>query len=104
MLALTKTLLDITLLAKGPDAIPRSWVLLAMSVALWLFALLAMMALLASFTAQVAWRSIASALLGLLCYTIVLATMGVMRRAVPTMVASASGAISRPRSEFLMSR
>ena len=87
MFALTRTLLDITLLAKGPDEIPRSWLMLFMSIGLWLFALLAMMSLLVNFTAHNAWTSIASTLLGLVCYAIVLVTMRVMHRAVQTMSA-----------------
>ncbi len=87
MFALTRTLLDITLLAKGPEEIPRSWILLWMSVAIWLFALLAMMSLLTNFSTEDAWTSIANAILGVFCYTIVLAAMGFLHRAVQTMAA-----------------
>ncbi len=87
MLALTRTLLDITLLAKGPEEIPRSWILLYMCIALWLFALFAMMELLGNFTAENAWRSIANALLGIACYTAVLARTGFLHRAMQTMSA-----------------
>ncbi len=87
MFALTRTLLDITLLAKGPEEIPRSWIPLYMSIALWLFALLAMMAMLVNYGSQDAWRSIASTALGLFCYGVVLGWRGVLHRAVPTMAA-----------------
>ena len=86
MFALTRTLLDITLLAKGPEEIPRSWILLYMSIGIWLFALFAMMALL-GVSLQIAWANIASATLGLICYGVVLATMGVLNRAMQTMSA-----------------
>ena len=58
-----------------------------MSVGIWLFALLAMMSLLANFSAQDAWTSIASAALGVFCYTVVLATMGFLHRGLQTMAA-----------------
>ena len=45
MQALLKTLYDIALLRKGPDAIPRSLILLVMAAALWVFASLASLAL-----------------------------------------------------------
>ena len=40
VLPLIRTLLDITLLKKGPDALPRSWIVLYLTIGLWLLALL----------------------------------------------------------------
>lgn len=79
--------MDITLLSKGPEAIPRSGILLCMSIALWLFALLATMSLLTNFGTQDVWTSIGNAILGVFCYTVLLAGMGYLHRAVQTMAA-----------------
>ncbi len=87
MLALTRTLLDITFLSKGPEAIPRSWIVLGMSIGLWSFALLAMLVLLVNFDVRDARVEILSAALGVGCYTLVLGAMGVLHRAVQTLAA-----------------
>ena len=49
VLPLIRTLFDIALLRKGPDAIPRSSLLLLMAVGLWLFSSLAGLALIDRF-------------------------------------------------------
>ena len=49
VLPLIRTLFDIVLLRKGPDAIPRSGLLLVMAVGLWLFSSLAGLALIGRF-------------------------------------------------------
>ena len=64
MLSLIRTLVDITLLRKGPEDIPYSWVLLHMCIALWMLALLATAALITNFDATDAWVSLASAIVG----------------------------------------
>ena len=45
LLPLVRTLFDITLLRKGPDSIPASGILLLLVIGLWLFASLAILAL-----------------------------------------------------------
>ncbi len=87
MLPLIRTLVDITLLRKGPEDIPYSWVLLHMCIALWMLALLATAALITNFDATDAWVSLASAIVGAICYVVVLSATGYGGRAVQTLAA-----------------
>ena len=94
LLPLIRTLVDITLLRKGPEAIPNSWVLLYMSVGLWLLALLATVGLIANFDASNAWVGLGSGIVGWTCYVLVLVGLGFGARTLPTLSAIVgSGAI-----------
>ena len=87
MLPLIRTLVDITLLRQGPEAIPNSWILLWMCIGLWISALFATLALLGNFGATDAWISLASGVFAAACYVAVLAATGYGSRGVPTLAA-----------------
>ncbi len=94
MLPLIRTLLDIILLKKGPEDLPRSWLVLYLCVGLWVFALLAMTALLQNFSTDEAWVALSSWVLGLFCFALVLAFSGQSGRGLQTVAALAGvGAI-----------
>jgi len=94
LLALIQTLIDITLLRKGPEDIPHSWLLLYLCIGLWLSGLLAITILVDSATANAAWISLASWVLGMIIYVSILSFSRHMERAVQTLTALAgSGAI-----------
>jgi len=94
VLPLIRTLFDITLLKKGPEDIPRSWIVLYLCAGLWVLALLAMTALLQNFSASEAWVAVASWVLGLFCFVLVLAFSGQSGRSLQTVAALAGvGAI-----------
>ncbi len=76
MLPLIRTLFDITLLRKGPEDIPRSWLLLYITVALWLFAILAAAALIENFDGRDVLIAVVSFLIGVFCYMAVLLVTG----------------------------
>lgn len=68
LLPLIRTLFDIVLLRKGPDAIPRSAILLLPIVALWLFTSLAAVVLIEQFSESDFLLGIFGGLVGVLCY------------------------------------
>jgi len=68
VLPLIRTLFDIVLLRKGPDAIPRSGFLFALIVILWLFASLAGVALIEQYSESDFFIGIFGGLVGILCY------------------------------------
>ncbi len=69
MLPLIKTLFQILTLRQGPDAIPRSWLLLSMSVALWVFSALAGLALIDRFSDTDFFLGLFSGLIAIACYS-----------------------------------
>ena len=87
MLPLIRTLLAISLLRKGPEDIPHSWLLLYLCTALWLFGLVGMTILMQNFGAHEAWIGVASWVLGLVCYVFVLAISGHNSRTLQTLTA-----------------
>ncbi len=87
MLPLIRTLVDICLLRRGPEDIPASWILLYMSMALWLLAMFMTLGLLANYGANEAWLSVGSAIVGAICYVFVLVASGYGSRGVPTVTA-----------------
>ncbi len=68
MIPLLRTLFDIAILRRGPEHLPRSVVLLAMTVGLWLFAALATLALIERFDDVDFFLSVFSAFIGVICY------------------------------------
>lgn len=72
MLPLIRTLFDITLLRKGPEAIPRAWFLFVPILAMWLFAVLAAVALIDRYDETSLAMSTFSAVIGVLCYVAVI--------------------------------
>lgn len=94
MLPLIRTLFDITLLRRGPEDIPHSWFIFYLCIALWLFGLVSMTLFLQSTDARDAWVSVATWVLGLVCYVFVLVIFGQTNRGVQTVSALAgTGAI-----------
>lgn len=87
MLALVSTLLDIALLRKGPDAIPRSWVLLAMTVALWLFSSLAGLALVERIDETDFFLGLFGGLAGIVLYAAIVVVSGRGERLIQTIAA-----------------
>lgn len=71
MLPLIRTLFDIVLLRRGPDAIPVSWLLFLMTVGLWLFSALAGLALIGDYDENFFFLGLLTGLAGLACYSTV---------------------------------
>ena len=71
LLPFLKTLFDIALLRKGPQHIPRSIALLLLSIALWLFAVLTQITLIAQIDEAHFGLEVFSALIGVTCYSMV---------------------------------
>ena len=87
MLSLVSTLLDIALLRKGPDAIPRSWILLAMTVGLWLFSSLAGLALIARIDESDFLLGLFGGLVGIILYATIVVVSGHGDRLLQTVTA-----------------
>ena len=87
MLPLIRTLFDIALLRKGPEDIPRSWLLMYLSTALWLFAIFTAAALIENFDVRDVWIAIVSLVIGVSCYVGVLLVAGHSSRALQTVSA-----------------
>lgn len=84
---LLKTLFDITLLRRGPDAIPHSWIVLDLCVGLWLLALFATTVMIDNFSMRDSGIAIGSAAVGIFCYGVVLAVRGHAARSLQTVSA-----------------
>jgi hypothetical protein len=87
VLPLIRTLFDIVLLRKGPDAIPRSGLLFVLIVILWLFASLAAVALIEQFSESDFFLGVFSGLVGILCYAGVVFLSGHASRMLQTVSA-----------------
>ncbi len=87
MLPLIKTLFDIVLMRKGPDAIPHSWLLLIMAVSLWIFSSLAGLALIDRFDESDFFLGMFSGIAGLACYATIVVLGGHARRLVQAITA-----------------
>jgi hypothetical protein len=94
VLPLIRVLFDMTLLRNGPEDIPRSWLMLYMCVGLWVLGLVATTVLIQNFNTAEAWVGLASWVLGLICYVVILIFMGYSNRSLQTVAAIAGvGAI-----------
>ena len=87
MLPLIKTLYDITLLRKGPEDIPRSFLLFSVTIALWLFAAMITVVLIDYFDQNDFAIAVFSAVISVLCYVAVLASTGHTSRYLQTLSA-----------------
>ncbi len=87
VLPLIRTLFDIVLLRKGPDAIPRSGLLLVMAVSLWLFSSLAGLALIGRFDESDFFLGLFSGMAGIVCYAAVVVLGGYSERLLQTITA-----------------
>ncbi|MDJ0813369.1 MAG: hypothetical protein QNJ23_06555 [Woeseiaceae bacterium] len=87
MLPLLRTLFDITLLRKGPDAIPASWILVLLVIGLWLFSSLTVLSLIEQFDERDFVIGLYTALAGIVTYTAILVVAGHASRAMQTVTA-----------------
>ena len=87
MLPLIQTLLDIALLRKGPEHIPRSKLLLLLAIGLWLFAVLCQVALIKQIDESDFALEVFSALVGVTCYSAVIVGFGQAPRLIQTLTA-----------------
>ena len=87
VLPLVRTLFDITLLRKGPDSIPVSGILLLLVIGLWLFASLAILALIEQYDERDFIIGLYTALAGVVAYTVILVVAGHASRAMQTITA-----------------
>jgi hypothetical protein len=87
VLPLIRTLFDIVLMRKGPEAIPRSWLLLIMSLGLWLFSSLSGLALIERFDETDFFHGLLSGIGGIVCYVAIVVLSGHSERLVQTVTA-----------------
>ena len=87
VLPLLTTLLDIVLLRKGPESIPRSYILFALIVAFWLFSSLTVMSLIEQYDEHDFFIGIFTALVALGCYAATIVIAGFPARVLQTMSA-----------------
>ncbi len=87
MLPLVRTLFDIALLRRGPEHLPRSGVLLGMTITLWLVSVLAALALIDRFDESDFFLSVFSGLIGVLCYAGIVFLHGFPARMLQTVAA-----------------
>ncbi len=87
MLPLIRRLFDIILLRKGPEDLPRSWFLLLLIVALWLFSALASLALIEPIEEADFFLGIFSAAVGVICYASLVVISGHSERLTQTVSA-----------------
>lgn len=87
LLPLLKTLFDITLLRKGPESIPRSIVMLAMTLVLWLFSALAALAMIDRFDETDFFLGLFSGVIGVMCYVGIVVISGKSGRLLQTIAA-----------------
>ena len=80
MQALIKTLFDIVMIRKGPDAIPYSWMLFYATAVLWLLPLLVAAILVPNFTELAVAITLASWLLSLASFALVIGMSGYRAR------------------------
>ncbi len=84
---LIRTLFDIVLLRKGPDAVPHSGLLLLMVLGLWLFSSLAGLALIDRFDENDFFLGLFSGIVGVACYSVIVVLGGYSARLLQTITA-----------------
>ena len=87
MQAFIKTLFEIVMIRKGPDAIPYSWLLLNTATAMWFLPLLIAAVLVPGFGAAAATVSVASWALSLACFAAVIVLAGYSNRSLQSLTA-----------------
>ncbi len=87
MLPLIRTLIDIILLRKGPDSIPRAGVLLVLIVALWLFSSLAALALIEQYDERDFLIGLLTGFIGVMAYALLVIGLGHADRVLQTVSA-----------------
>lgn len=84
MIPLIKTLFDIVLLRRGPDAVPHSGLLFMMALGLWVFSSLAGLALIDRFDENDFFLGLFSGIVGIACYSVVVVLAGHSARLLQT--------------------
>ena len=84
MIPLIRTLFDIVLLRKGPDAVPHSGLLFVMVLGMWLFSSLAGLALIDRFDENDFFLGLFSGIVGIACYSVVVVLGGYSARLLQT--------------------
>ena len=87
MLPLIRTLFDIALMRKGPEDIPRSRVIILMTLLLWIFSSLAALSLIEQIDETDFFLGFFNATIGILCYTALVVTSGRSERLMQTISA-----------------
>ena len=87
MQALIRTLFDILTIRKGPDSIPYSWLLLYAAVLLWFLPLLTASVLVPNFRGAVVAVAVASWIVSLVCYALVIVLAGFKNRLLQALTA-----------------
>ena len=87
LLPFLKTLFDIVLLRKGPEHLPRSPVVLMMSIVLWLFSALFALALIERYDESDFFLGLFSGLVGIVCYAAIVVMSGQPARLLQTVSA-----------------
>jgi hypothetical protein len=87
VLPLIRTLFDIALLRKGPDSIPRSGILLLMSLGLWALAAFTFATLIDNADGSDFRRELLNFVLAMICYYTVLVATGFASRITQTLTA-----------------
>lgn len=82
--ALLHTLFDITILRRGPEDIPGSWIVLYLCIAFWLLGMVTTTLLIAEFSVTDAWIGVASWLASLAMYGVVVRLAGFGNRMLQT--------------------
>ena len=87
LLPLLRTLVDITLLRTGPESIPRSAILFALALGLWLFSSLTVLSLIEQYDEQDFIIGLYTALAGIVVYSALVVAAGHAARVLPTLTA-----------------
>lgn len=87
MLPLIRTLFDIALLRKGPESVPRSGILLVMSLGLWAVAAFTFSTLIDNADGSDFRRELLNFALAMVCYYTILVTTGFASRITQTLTA-----------------
>ena len=87
LLPFLQTLVEIALLRKGPDAIPRSVIMLSMAIILWFFAALSALVLIDRFDEMSFVEEAFSVLVAVVCYATVVVAAGRAPRLLQTITA-----------------
>ena len=84
MIPLIRTLFDIVLLRKGPDAVPHSGLLFVMVLGMWLFSSLVGLVLIDRFDENDFFLGLFSGIVGIACYSVVVVLGGYSSRLLQT--------------------
>lgn len=89
VISLVRTFFDIILLRKGPDAIPRAMIFFVIAVSMWLLSAFLLVIAFDSFNLTDMTTGLLSALLGWVCYSVLLKLAGKSSRLLQTLTSVA---------------